>query len=32
MSTRWENAPTRFVEVGGTKFAYRELGPDTEYR
>ena len=29
MTVRWENAPTRFVDVGGTKFAYRELGPDT---
>ena len=29
MTVRWENAPTKFVDVGGTKFAYRELGPDT---
>jgi pimeloyl-ACP methyl ester carboxylesterase len=25
----WEYAPTRTVNVGGTKFAYRELGPET---
>jgi len=25
----WQYAPTRSVDVGGTKFAYRELGPDT---
>lgn len=25
----WKNAPTKFVDVGGTKFAYRKLGPDT---
>jgi len=29
MSTSWKDAPTRFVDVGGTKFAYRELGPAT---
>ena len=29
MSTRWKDAPTKFVDVAGTKFAYRELGPDT---
>jgi len=23
----WKNAPTKTVDVGGTKFAYRELGP-----
>jgi pimeloyl-ACP methyl ester carboxylesterase len=25
----WKSAPTKFVEVGGAKFAYRQLGPDT---
>ncbi|MDP9423645.1 MAG: alpha/beta hydrolase [Pseudomonadota bacterium] len=25
----WKHTPTKFVDVGGTKFAYRELGPDT---
>jgi len=25
----WKNAPTRTVKVGGVKFAYRELGPDS---
>ena len=25
----WEYAPTRSVDVGGTRFAYRELGSDT---
>ena len=25
----WEYAPTRSINVGGTKFAYRELGPET---
>lgn len=25
----WKNAPTRSVDVGGTKFVYRQLGPDT---
>jgi pimeloyl-ACP methyl ester carboxylesterase len=29
MSTRWKDASTRFIDVGGTKFAYRELGPST---
>src|SRR4051794_40352815 len=24
----WKNAPTRSVDVGGTKFVYRQLGPD----
>jgi pimeloyl-ACP methyl ester carboxylesterase len=24
---RWTNAPTKSVDVGGTKFVYRELGP-----
>jgi pimeloyl-ACP methyl ester carboxylesterase len=25
----WRSVPTKFVDVGGTKFAYRQLGPDT---
>jgi len=25
----WKDAPTRSVDAGGTRFAYRELGPDT---
>lgn len=25
----WRSAPTKFADVGGTKFAYRQLGPDT---
>jgi pimeloyl-ACP methyl ester carboxylesterase len=25
----WKTAPTKFVEVDGAMFAYRELGPDT---
>jgi pimeloyl-ACP methyl ester carboxylesterase len=25
----WEYVPTRSINVGGTKFAYRELGPET---
>ena len=25
----WRNAPTAYVDVGGTRFAYRQLGPDT---
>lgn len=29
MITRWETAPTKTVNVEGTKFAYRELGLDT---
>ena len=29
MSMTWRNAPTKGVDVGGTRFAYRELGPDT---
>ena len=28
-SSTWKDAPTRSVDVAGTKFAYRELGPDT---
>lgn len=26
-SGTWKSVPTRFVDVGGTKFAYRQLGP-----
>src|SRR5206468_1231824 len=25
----WRNAPTKRIDVGGTKFVYRQLGPDT---
>jgi pimeloyl-ACP methyl ester carboxylesterase len=25
----WRNAPTKYADVGGTKFAYRDLGPST---
>jgi pimeloyl-ACP methyl ester carboxylesterase len=25
----WRNAPTKSVDVGGTKFVYRQLGPET---
>ena len=28
MSETYEHAPTETVDVGGTKFAYRQLGPD----
>lgn len=28
-SITWRNAPTKRVDVGGTKWVYRELGPDT---
>jgi pimeloyl-ACP methyl ester carboxylesterase len=28
-SIAWKNAPTKGVDVGGTKFVYRQLGPDT---
>ncbi|MFD8492256.1 alpha/beta fold hydrolase [Amycolatopsis sp. NPDC059657] len=27
--TTYQNAPTKTVDIGGAKFAYRELGPDT---
>ncbi|QGZ96132.1 alpha/beta fold hydrolase [Terricaulis silvestris] len=27
-SDAWKRAPTKFVDVGGTQFAYRQLGPD----
>jgi pimeloyl-ACP methyl ester carboxylesterase len=26
----WKDAPTKSVDVGGTKFVYRELGPESE--
>jgi len=26
---KWMNAPTRTIDVGGTRFAYRALGPET---
>ncbi len=29
MRPKWQTAPTRSVDVGGTKFVYRQLGPDT---
>ena len=25
----WRNAPTKSVDVGGTKLVYRQLGPDS---
>src|SRR4029453_15635768 len=28
-TTTWKTAPTRTITVGGTPFAYRELGPRT---
>lgn len=28
-SIAWKNAPTKSVEVGGTKWVYRQLGPNT---
>ena len=28
MTTKWKDVPTRTINVGGTTFAYRELGPD----
>src|SRR5437764_6253955 len=28
-STAYKNAPTKTVDVGGAKFAYRQLGADT---
>lgn len=27
--TTYQDAPTKTVDIGGAKFAYRELGPDT---
>ena len=29
MSIAWKDAPTKTVDVGGTKLVYRQLGPDT---
>ena len=29
LNVTWKDAPTRSVDVGGTKFVYRQLGPDT---
>jgi pimeloyl-ACP methyl ester carboxylesterase len=29
MSTTYEDAPTKTIDVGGTRFVYRELGADT---
>jgi pimeloyl-ACP methyl ester carboxylesterase len=29
MTISWNDAPTKKIDVDGTKFAYRELGPDT---
>ena len=29
LSSAWKDAPTKTVDVDGTKFAYRQLGPDT---
>lgn len=28
-TSAWKREPTKFVDVGDTKFAYRQLGPDT---
>ena len=28
MTVKWKDVPTRTIDVGGTTFAYRELGPD----
>lgn len=28
-TTAWENVPTKSIDVGGTKFVYRELGPES---
>lgn len=28
MTTKWKDVPTRTIDVGGTTFAYRELGPE----
>ena len=28
-NTGWENTPTKTINAGGVKFAYRELGPNT---
>jgi pimeloyl-ACP methyl ester carboxylesterase len=29
LSTTWKDAPTRTIDVGGVRFAYRQLGPST---
>ena len=29
LNVTWKDAPTRSADVGGTKFVYRRLGPDT---
>lgn len=29
MSIHWKDASTKFIDIGGTKFVYRELGPET---
>ena len=29
LNTKWQNAPTHTINVGGVEFAYRELGPST---
>ena len=29
LSTPYKDAPTRMVDVGGVRFAYRQLGPAT---
>jgi pimeloyl-ACP methyl ester carboxylesterase len=29
LNTTWKTAPTRTIDAGGVKFAYRELGPST---
>jgi pimeloyl-ACP methyl ester carboxylesterase len=29
LNTTWMTAPTRMIEAGGVRFAYRELGPST---
>ena len=28
MTVKWKDVPTRTIDVGGTTFSYRELGPD----
>jgi pimeloyl-ACP methyl ester carboxylesterase len=29
LNTRWQNAPTHRIDVGGVEFAYRQLGPNS---
>ena len=29
MSVAWKDVPTRTIDAGGVRFAYRELGPQT---